>query len=399
MKKQIKRKKSKKKIDKYVGRRMAALAIIVLVIFIIINIICGGDKNKEKKLKLLIDNVETTYADIIVDYSDKIYFSVFDLTNIFDSNLYYNDAEKELITTFNRHVALLKVDETFMVVNDTNVNLSTSVKELNNTVYVPIKDMEIVYDIEVTYSKDENILMLDSIDKSKKVSTLLKKAKLKEDKGLFEKTIEKVEDGQKVIIIDSQDKYYKVRTEKGNIGYINKNKLSEIESIRDDFNIEKLPVNILNNSNEIKKQENINLKDSHLNVLNPAVVKLDSNSEIAKNAVVGTDSFKEYVNWANENNIYIMPTLKNTTSVSSNFMTYAKRNKFINELYVFLVKNGVKGVYVDFEDIDDLNSFYRFLIELTPKFRESGLYVIVENNKLLDKEKLESIVDYVVEEK
>ena len=279
MKKQIKRKKSKKKIDKYVGRRMAALAIIVLVIFIIINIICGGDKNKEKKLKLLIDNVETTYADIIVDYSDKIYFSVFDLTNIFDSNLYYNDAEKELITTFNRHVALLKVDETFMVVNDTNVNLSTSVKELNNTVYVPIKDMEIVYDIEVTYSKDENILMLDSIDKSKKVSTLLKKAKLKEDKGLFEKTIEKVEGGQKVIIIDSQDKYYKVRTEKGNIGYINKNKLSEIESIRDDFNIEKLPVNILNNSNEIKKQENINLKDSHLNVLNPAVVKLDSNSE------------------------------------------------------------------------------------------------------------------------
>ena len=305
----------------------------------------------------------------------------------------------DLITSYNKHVALLKVDETFMVVNDSNVNLSTTVKETNNTVYVPIKDMEIVYDVEINYSKDENILMMDSIDKEKKEAEVLKNVKVKEEKGLFKKTVEKIEAGEKVIVIEKQDKYYKIRTANGNIGFIKENKLSEMNTIRDNYIVKKLELNLLKENNDVKIYEEIDYKEGFLNVLNPAVVNLDSKSEIAINAVVNTEAFSEYINWANNKNIYVMPTLKNSTSVSSNLLTYAERNKFINELYVFLVKNGAKGIYIDFEEIDDLNSFYRFLIEITPKFKESGMYVIVENNELLDKSKLESIVDYVVEEK
>lgn len=393
------KKKTKKKIDKYVGRRIAAISIIVVVILIIINIVCGKDKDKTNELKILYNNNEIDYSNVIVESGDRIYFSINDLTKIFDNNLYYNDAEKELITTFNKHVALLKVDETFMVVNDSNVKLSTSVKEINDVVLVPINDMEIVYDIEINYSEEENILMLDSIDKEKKEATTLKNVKLKEEKGAFKKTIEKVEENQKVFVIAKEDKYYKVRTQNGNIGFIKENKLSEVKNVRDNLVVEKIDLNILKDNSDVKVYESVKCEDNKLNIVNPDVLNLDSNSEIATNAVVNSDSFTEYISWANENNIYVMPTLKNSVSVSSSLLAYSDRNKFINELYVLLVKNGAKGVYIDFEEIDDLNSFYRFLIELTPKFKESGMYVIVENNKLLDKTKLESIVDYVVEEK
>ena len=393
------KKKTKKKIDKYVGRRIAAISIIVVVILIIINIVCGKDKDKTNELKILYNNNEIDYSNVIVESGDRIYFSINDLTKIFDNNLYYNDAEKELITTFNKHVALLKVDETFMVVNDSNVKLSTSVKEINDVVLVPINDMEIVYDIEINYSEEENILMLDSIDKEKKEATTLKNVKLKEEKGAFKKTIEKLEENQKVFVIAKEDKYYKVRTQNGNIGFIKENKLSEVKNVRDNLVVEKIDLNILKDNSDVKVYESVKCEDNKLNIVNPDVLNLDSNSEIATNAVVNSDSFTEYISWANENNIYVMPTLKNSVSVSSSLLAYSDRNKFINELYVLLVKNGAKGVYIDFEEIDDLNSFYRFLIELTPKFKESGMYVIVENNKLLDKTKLESIVDYVVEEK
>lgn len=393
------KKKTKKKIDKYVGRRIAAISIIVVVILIIINIVCGNDEDKINELKILYNNKEIDYSNVVVESGDRIYFSINDLTNIFDNNLYYNDAEKELITTFNKHVALLKVDETFMVVNDSNVKLSTSVKEINDVVLVPINDMEIVYDIEINYSEEENILMLDSIDKEKKEATTLKNVKLKEEKGAFKKTIEKVEENQKVFVIAKEDKYYKVRTQNGNIGFIKENKLSEVKNVRDNLVVEKVDLNILKDNSDVKVYESVKCEDNKLNIVNPDVLNLDSNSEIATNAVVNSDSFTEYISWANENNIYVMPTLKNSVSVSSSLLAYSDRNKFINELYVLLVKNGAKGVYIDFEEIDDLNSFYRFLIELTPKFKESGMYVIVENNKLLDKTKLESIVDYVVEEK
>lgn len=393
------RNNKRKKIDKYVGRRMAALFIIVVLILIVINLIFGNDKEKINDLKILYNNEETKYADVIVDSEDRIYFSIFDITNIFDSNLYYNDAEKEIITTFNKHVALLKVDETFMVVNDSNINLSAEVKEFNNTVYIPITDMELVYDIEVSYSEEENILMLDSIDEAKKEAEVVKKTKVKEDRGLFKKTLEKIDVGSIVVVIEELENYYKIRTENGNIGYVKANKLSEVKSVRDDYVVQKLPLNLLTKNTDVKVYENIVFKENHLNVLNPAIINIDSNLKIASNAVVNTDNYSKYVNWADEKNIYVMPTLKNSTSVSECLMTYANRNKIINDLYVFLIKNKAKGVYINFNEIDDVNSFYRFLIELTPKFKESGMYVIVEDNKVLDKHKLETIVDYVVEEK
>lgn len=389
----------RKKIDKYVGRRVTALLIIVAFILIVINLIFGNDKDKINDLKILYNNEETKYADVVVDSEERIYFSIFDITNIFDSNLYYNDAEKEIITTFNKHVALLKVDETFMVVNDSNINLSAEVKEFNNTVYVPITDMELVYDIEVSYSEEENILMLDSIDKEKKEAEIIKKTKVKEDKGLFKKTLEKIDVGSTVVVIEEVENYYKIRTENGNIGYVKSNKLSEVKSVRDDYVVQKLPLNLFTKNTDVKVYENIDFKENHLNVLNPAIINIDSNSKIATNAVVNTDNYSKYVNWADEKNIYVMPTLKNSTSVSECLMTYADRNKIINDLYVFLIKNKAKGVYIKFSEIDDVNSFYRFLIELTPKFKESGMYVIVEDNKVLDENKLETIVDYVVEEK
>lgn len=393
------RKNKRKKIDKYVGRRVTALLIIVAFILIVINLIFGNDKDKINDLKILYNNEETKYADVVVDSEERIYFSIFDITNIFDSNLYYNDAEKEIITTFNKHVALLKVDETFMVVNDSNINLSAEVKEFNNTVYVPITDMELVYDIEVSYSEEENILMLDSIDKEKKEAEVIKKTKVKEDKGLFKKTLEKIDVGSTVVVIEEVENYYKIRTENGNIGYVKSNKLSEVKSVRDDYVVQKLPLNLFTKNTDVKVYENIDFKENHLNVLNPAIINIDSNLKIATNAVVNTDNYSKYVNWADEKNIYVMPTLKNSTSVSECLMTYADRNKIINDLYVFLIKNKAKGVYIKFSEIDDVNSFYRFLIELTPKFKESGMYVIVEDNKVLDENKLETIVDYVVEEK
>lgn len=389
----------RKKIDKYVGRRVTALLIIVAFILIVINLIFGNDREKINDLKILYNNEETKYADVVVDSEERIYFSIFDITNIFDSNLYYNDAEKEIITTFNKHVALLKVDETFMVVNDSNINLSAEVKEFNNTVYVPITDMELVYDIEVSYSEEENILMLDSIDKEKKEAEVIKKTKVKEDKGLFKKTLEKIDVGSTVVVIEEVENYYKIRTENGNIGYVKSNKLSEVKSVRDDYVVQKLPLNLFTKNTDVKVYENIDFKENHLNVLNPAIINIDSNLKIATNAVVNTDNYSKYVNWADEKNIYVMPTLKNSTSVSECLMTYADRNKIINDLYVFLIKNKAKGVYIKFSEIDDVNSFYRFLIELTPKFKESGMYVIVEDNKVLDENKLETIVDYVVEEK
>ena len=51
---------------------------------------------------------------------------------------------------------------------------------------------------------------------------------------------------------------------------------------------------------------------------------------------------------------------------------------------------------INFEKIDDINSFNRFIIELAPKFKEAGLKIIIKSNGTLDNKKLENIVDSII---
>ena len=400
IKKVNKKKKNNIKIDKYFIRRVTGIALIVTVIMLILSIINFGRENIKKDLSILYNNKIVENIDAIIDDNNKVYFALGSVTKLFDNNIYYNEAEKELITAYNKHVALLKVDESYMVVNDSNIKLESKLKEIKDKVYLPIEELEIVYDIEVQYIENENRVIIDSIDKEKTEAKTNSKVNVKEKIGFLKfAKVEKLEIDSNVYIIDELEKYYKVRTENGNIGYIKKKKIADVNKIRDDFKIEKLKLNILEECSEIEKHDKFTKENEALNVVNPVIIYLDSDSKIATKAIVDTKDFTDYTSWADDNGIYVVPTLRNSGNVSDNLLTYAQRNKFINDLYSFVIKNKLRGVYIDFEHIDDINSFNRFLIELTPKFRESGLYVILEDNNITDEKKLETIVDYVVKEK
>lgn len=79
-------------------------------------------------------------------------------------------------------------------------------------------------------------------------------------------------------------------------------------------------------------------------------------------------------------------------------LTYDDRNIVINNIYSKLVENNYKVVNIDFKKINDINSFYRFLIELAPRLRESGIKTIVTYNNSMNEDKVKNIVDYIVKE-
>ena len=60
------------------------------------------------------------------------------------------------------------------------------------------------------------------------------------------------------------------------------------------------------------------------------------------------------------------------------------------------MQSNLTAININFNKINDVNSYYRFLIELAPKLRESGIKIIATNNEVLNIEKLESIVDYII---
>ena len=329
---------------------------------------------------------------------ENIYISKEDIVKLFDDTLYYNEAEKELITTYNTHIALLKVDETFMVLNDSNIELKGSLTEKSGVVYLPLTDLGIVYDFELEYSDEYNRVILSSTQEEKKQAITLKKTSLKEKPSMFSKKIEKLDMSEYVVVLGTEKKYKKVRTENGNIGYVKENKISNEETIREKMIVTALDVNIAENASDILKQPDSSLLSKEKqNVVIPTLFTLDNNQKVLDKTNSSGNSFANYINWARENNVQIWATITNSSNISENLLTYAQRNSVINSIYNYLMQYQFQGININFDKIDDINSFNRFLIELKPKLKESGLKLCITYNNSLDKDKIKSIADWIIE--
>lgn len=389
--------KKKKKLN----FRKVISCIIILFIFMIITININK-KNKEKELTILINNefVETINK-VIIDEGENIYFSKEDIQKIFDQTIYYNEAEKELITTYNTHVALLKINEEYAVIDDENIKLNGNLQEIDKRIYLPIKNLQKVYDIELEYTKENNRIIIDSLLKEKREGYISKKTKLHEKKGFFDgKTLENLIIGEKIFILEDNGKYKKIRTSIGNIGYIKSKKISDEKIVRENVKYEKQEISLYENySNIFGIYDNISIDSNKLNVVSPTFFYIDTDSKVLDKTTSTTATYSVYKNWTDSNGLQIMPGVTNTESVSSTLLTFSQRSQAINSLKDLVIKHNYLGINIKFDSIDDINSFYRFLLELYPRFKRENLKVAITlNDSNLEKDRLENVVDYIFDD-
>ena len=153
-----------------------------------------------------------------------------------------------------------------------------------------------------------------------------------------------------------------------------------------------------NYSNTSGIYDDIKVDDSKLNVIIPTFFYLDENSKVIDKTNSTTAAYSVYKNWADRNNLEILPVFTNNESVSNNLLSYSQRSQVINSLIALLLEHEYIGINIKFQTIDDLNSFYRFVLELVPRFKEAELKVVITLNNNLDKSRLENVVDYIVED-
>lgn len=394
-------KNKKRKLNKLKVRRCIIIATIIIVFFIaIVAGIINKNKNKYKELTILLNNeFVDTVSEVVIDEKSNIFFSKDDIMNFFDDTIYYNEAEKELITTNNSHVALLKIDEPYALINDENIELNGRLKEIDNKIYLPLTDLEVVYDIDLEYSKKSNRIIIDSTQNKKVEATILKKTKVKKKKGLFSGKIDKLIIGEKVTILEVDGNYKKVRTALGNIGYIKSKKLSDDIVIREDAKNDKKELVVHDGYSNISGvYENFEVDTSKLNVVIPTFFYIQEDSKVLDKSSTTTATYAVYKNWVDTNKLQILPVITNDEDVSASLLSYSQRSHVINSVKEIIKKNSYIGINIDFEEIDDPNSFYRFVLELVPRFKQEGLKVAVTLNENIDKKKIENIVDYIIEE-
>lgn len=390
--KKSKVKMTKEQIEKK-KKRIIKTFITILVILVVA--IIGYKANdyiildKNKTINLVINNKNVTSnlkKDIFIE-DNEIYISKQDLGNFFDKYIYEDTKNNQIVTTYENKIAAISLEENKININGSNKTTYAQPIEKDDTIYIPIQELEDIYGIEIKYIENSKVLTIDSITKEQKKAIITKNVAVKSSKNFIAKTVDRAKKGSYVVVISEEKGYAKVRTENGKIGYVKSNKIANTVVVREEIQTAKQiegKVNLVWDyySEVATAPDRTGATMDGVNVVSPAFFHLNSKGELTEN--VG-QAGQEYIQWAHSNGYKVWPMVQNAgngmMSVTSEIMNdYNKRQKLIEDIVAKCIKYKLDGINIDFENMkqEDKDMYSRFIIELTPRLKDIGVVVSVD---------------------
>ncbi len=397
--------------------KKVAIVVGLLVIAGVILLISPNFKKdpNEGKINFIINNNNVTGKlkhDIWINENNIAYASMEDLRNYFDGQIYYDKANNQIITTSNTKVAVLSLTDKKMVVNGSEIKLVSGALRRDGTFYLPISEMGKVYNVEVT-NINNKVITLDSLDRELIKADVTKNINVKYNTKLIARTVDKLKQGSKVVVISEKDGYSRIRTENGKIGYVKSDKLTNKTTVRE--KLESKPqiegkINLV--WDYYSEYVNAPIRTGSIpgvNVVSPSFFSLKNTDGLAiiDNATRGGE---DYIRWAKDNGYKIWAMFSNNSmreTTSQILNSYELRTTMIEKIVELAVKYQLDGINVDFENMNmsDKDMYSRFIIELAPRLREYGIVTSVdvtapdgsENWSLcFDRDVLADAADYLV---
>ena len=405
----------KKKIIVRTG--IAILAIIVLfIIAMIANNYIILDNNTTTNLIINNKNVTSNLKNEIVQEDGVIYLSEDDISNFFDKYIYLEEENNKVITTYNKKIAEVSLDENVININGADKTTSAHAIERDGVIYIPISEMTEVYDIEIGNIEETKIITMDSLDKEQRKAIVTSSLAVKSSTNFIARTVDRVKKGETVIVISSDGGYSRIRTEDGKIGYVKTNKLANEYTVREDMPEEKQIEGKINMTWDYYSEvgsapDRTGTTIEGVNVVSPAFFYLDENGNFREN--VG-ESGEAYIDWAHGNGYKVWPMVSNAPAakesleITSEIMnSYENRKELIEQIVDACVEYDLDGINIDFENMkqEDIDLYSRFIIELTPRLNEIGMVVSVDVtapdggetwSMCFDRNVIGDVADYIV---
>ena len=395
--------------------KIVIIAIFLALVAAVINLAPNYIRNEIKdKMNIIINNNDVTTImkfDAFVEEKDIVYIATKDIANFFDEDIYYDNVYDQIITTSETKVAVLPIDKKKITVNGSTIKIYGSAIKKENEFYLPFSELNDIYNVEIKYNKESNILTVDSLNREQKKANASKDVSVKYKPTIFSKTIDKIEKGDSVIVIESKDNgWYKIRTKLGKIGYTKDitNVYSVREEIENKKEIEGKVSLVWDYYSEYATAPNRQgTKIDGVNVVSPAFANLEKSGSL--NINIG-ETGKKYVEWAHENEYKVWAIVSNNSykaPTSEVLNDYKKRADLINKIVTMTISYNLDGINIDFENMNesDKDVFSRFIIELAPRLKEYGKVLSVDVTApdgspdwslCYNRNKIGKIADYVI---
>ena len=366
------------------------LVLVLLGIVIAILKIAPNYKNTDitGKTNVVINNNNITAHlknDVYIE-NENIYMSKPDLENFFDPDIYYEENYNQIITTYETNIANIYIGENKMKLNDQEVEINGEVTLKDEIYYIPISDLTSVYNIDISYIKESDTVVIESIDREKITAKATKNTNVKSMKKVLCRTVDKIKENDEFVIIEKNDGWVEVRTTNGKIGYIKENIIKEETKVREAVeqktNTQKISLVWDYYSEYVNAPDRSGETFNGVNVVSPSFFVLErlGKGEIIDN--VGTAGI-EYINWAKEKGYKIWAMFSNNSMIETTsqiMRDYELREKTINNIVELAEKYELDGINLDFENMykEDKNLYTRFVIELYPRLKARGMTLSVD---------------------
>lgn len=368
---------------KFIRNIIIGVVALIIVAFII-NTAPGYKRDKfQNVINLIIgdENVtEKLQKPIYLDESGVVYISKEDIQNLLDKTFYYDEENNLLIATSEVTVASLKLNEKEIKIDGSVFDTLYQAIEADNTVYVPIKKLETVYNIETEYLETEQKVIIDKLNKGMIKAECDTETAIRFKPRALSKKVGKLEIGQTVSAFYTTSKGWRlIRTEDGIVGYVKANTLTNEYILRKDM------------EQEVQTQKiNISLKDGAIveieneKVIIQDLLELNNNGILIKNTETPVKAENTKV-WANLN------------IEDVDLSNFDERTKTIKNIASIARKDDINGINIITKNVD--KNVERFIIELAPKLKERGVKAnLVIGVNELNEETYTGIVNYLITE-
>lgn len=390
------------------GTFISVLFLIILVMFLNINVSVAGISKQEANLVVFGDNITPDNKPFVENTG--IYLPKDIIEKFLDEYIYYDKVATKVIITTKNEVYKLKIGENKMTKNFEEVSIDNPAKIENGQAYIDINLFKDIYNVKVEYNEKTTTI---SIDKKSTADIPVKynNVKVYEDISTKSSVIDTIDKNRTVTVYSeslNHNRWYKVKTNSGIIGYIPKNNV--------DFVDNKDEINESDNKEEQKSNKKITMfwqygsnlktlgdKIEGVDVVSPTWYELQNTS-----GEISSKFSQDYYNKAKANGYEIWPIITNGID-STNYMpgdtsamlnSEQSRENFIKNLLKIAKNNKLDGINIDFESMkeEDRLVYTQFIRELAPILRNEGIKVSVDMYfvSYIDRKGIGAASDYVI---
>lgn len=347
----------------------------------------------DNQVAIVLNNeLTSSYATLIDGHIYVDYNFVHDTLN---SRFYWDHNENILLYATSRDLISAEADSNKYLITKSSVDYGRPVVKANSdSAYIDLDFVKEYTDLTYKYIKDPNRIVITNQWGDYDTASVKKNTAVRVKGGIKSPILKDITEASDVTVIEQGDKWSKILTDDGIIGYVQNKRMSDISTktrtsdftpdtfahITKDFNICMAWHQVTNYSANTNIASVLS-STKGVNVISPTWFYLnDNNGNLANLASL------DYVNYCHSQGVEVwalVSNLENKDADSAEVLTHtSKRQNLVNQIVSMAIQYNLDGINLDFESLNQSkvgDAYIEFVRELSIKCANNGIVLSIDN--------------------